>query len=159
MTDSENDKKKRKANRKKAIAVWNRRIAWVMLPSLLLSTFAVYAASSNWLPNLMNFGIATSLIFILLLFIHTIFSVYLFGFPELKWQIRVVHIYVGYSIFIFTMISQSIIGIEPYHNIFYALNWLFIIVHITLSIRFMLKRNWKRKPEPSLAFRGKGNQI
>ena len=155
MTDSENDQKKRIANRKKAIAVWNRRVAWVMVPSLLLTTFAVYAASSGWLLNLMNLGIVTSLIFILLLFIHTIFSVYLFGFPKLKWQIRVVHIYVGYSIFIFTMISQSFIGIEPYHNIFYALNWLLIIVHITLSTRFMVNRNWKRKPEPSLAFRGK----
>ena len=157
MTDSENDKKKRRAARKKTVAVWNRRVAWVMVPSLLLSTFAVYAASSGWTPSLMNLGIVTSLIFILLLFIHTIFSVYLFGFPKLKWQIRVVHIYVGYSIFIFTMISQSIIGIEPYHNIFYAVNWLLIIVHITLSTRFMLKRNWKNKPEPSLAFRGKGN--
>lgn len=122
---------------------------------LLVSTFAVYAAKSGWLPGLKIFGVVSSLIFILLLFVHSFFSVYLFGFPRFKWQVRVVHIYIGYAVFIFTMLSQTLIGFEPYHNITYALNWLFIAAHVALSTRFMLKRNIKRQPEPSLKFRGK----
>lgn len=145
------------AKRKKSIAVWNRRLAWITLPMLLVSTFAVYAAQ-GWMPNLMTFGVVTSLVFIALLLVHSFFSVYLFGFPRFKWQIRVVHIYIGYGIFIFTLLSQSLIGFEPYHNIFYALNWAFIAVHVALSTRFMLKRNIKRQPEPRLKFYGEENK-
>ena len=129
------------------MAVWNRRLAWVTLPMLLVSTFAVYL-----LPNFKTFGVIASLIFIVLLFVHSFFSVYLFGFPRFRWQIRVVHIYIGYAIFVCTFVSQSIIGFEPYHNIFYALNWIFIIAHVALSTRFMLKRNVKKQPEPELSF-------
>ena len=147
--NEESIKKAKRAARKKLIAVWNRRLAWITLPLLLISTFAVY-----WMPNLKSIGIWSSMIFILCLLLHSFFSVYLFGFPRFKWQIRVVHIYIGYAVFVLTMISQSIIGFEPYHNIFYALNWIFIVAHVALSTRFMFKRNIKRHPEPSLNFRG-----
>jgi hypothetical protein len=149
--------RKRKAGRKQKIAVWNRRLAWITLPMLLISTFSVYSAQWNWFPALLTFGIITSLIFIIVLFAHSGFSVYLFGFPKFKWQIRILHIYIGYGIFVFTMISQSIIGFEPYHNIAYAINWLFIIGHVALSTRFMLKRNVKKKPETELEFYTGGN--
>ncbi len=102
----------------------------------------------------MSLAIISSTIFILFFFVHTIFGVYLFGFPKFKWQIRVVHIYVGYLLFIFTIVSQAIIGVEPYHNIAYGLMWLFLITHVSLSFRFMLKRNYKKDVEPSLSFRG-----
>jgi hypothetical protein len=152
---SQNEESTKKANRakqKKQIAVWNRRLAWVTLPMLLISTFAVYA-SRDWMTNLKNFGVWSSMVFILCLFVHSFFSVYLFGFPRFKWQVRVVHIYIGYAVFIFTIISQSIIGFNPYYTIFYVMMWIFIIAHISLSTRFMLKRNVKKKPEPELFFR------
>jgi len=150
---------KNRAVRKKNIAVWNRRLAWVTLPLLLISTFAVYAANYNWLSGLKKFGLITSLIFILLLLTHSAFSVYLFGFPKLKRNIRVAHIYIGYAIFIFTLISQSIIGFEPYHNIAYGLNWIFITAHVALSTRFMFKRNLKKTPEPELTFYTGGSLL
>lgn len=154
--NEESIKKTKRSARKKRIAVWNRRLAWITLPLLLISTFAVYA-SKDWMPNLKSVGIWSSMIFILCLLLHSFFSVYLFGFPRFKWQIRVVHIYIGYAVFICTMISQSIIGFEPYHNIFYALNWVFIIAHVALSTRFMLKRNVKKQPEPELSFRSESS--
>lgn len=102
----------------------------------------------------MTTAVVSSMVFILLFFAHTIFGVYLFGFPKLRWQIRVVHIYVGYLLFIFTILSQSIIGVEPYHNIAYGLMWVFLTIHVCLSFRFMFKRNYKKNAEPSLSFRG-----
>lgn len=148
---------KNRAARKKKIAVWNRRLAWATLPLLLVSTFAVYAAKYDWISHLKMFGAITSLIFILLLLTHSAFSVYLFGFPKLRKNIRVAHIYIGYAIFVFTLISQSIIGFEPYHNISYALNWIFIAAHVALSTRFMVKRNFKKTPEPELQFYTSGS--
>lgn len=140
-------------NRKKQIAVWNRRLAWVTFPLFLISTIATYLFKAEIYPGLKSLAVYLSMIFILCFFIHTIFGTYLFGFPKLKWQIRVVHIYIGYLLFIFTMISQSI-SVEPYHNVAYGVMWLFLIAHVSLSFRFMFKRNVKRNVEPSLNFRG-----
>ncbi len=141
-------------NRKKQIAIWNRRLAWITFPLFLISTIVTYLYSGKIYPELKNLAIYSSLLFILCFFAHAIFSVYLFGFPKFKWQIRVVHIYIGYLLFVFTMLSQAIIGVEPYHNIAYGLMWMFLIAHVSLSFRFMLKRNVKKNAEPSLNFRG-----
>lgn len=132
--------------------MWNRRLAWFTLFVLLLMTFSVYADKYQWVTGLKTIGIVSSLVFILMLLTHAFFSVYLFGFPKFKPQIRVSHIYIGYGIFIFTFLSQTIIGFEPYHTVAYSLNWLLIIVHVGLSTRFMLKRNFKKKPEKELSF-------
>lgn len=141
-------------NRKKQIAVWNRRLAWITFPLFLISTVSTYLAMTKIYPDLMGVAGISSIIFILFFFAHTIFSVYLFGFPKFKWQIRVIHIYIGYLLFVFTLVSQSIIGFEPYHNIAYGLMWIFLLAHVSLSFRFMFKRNFKQKAEPSLDFRG-----
>lgn len=143
-----------RATRKKTIAVWNRRLAWVTLPLFLISTISTYLATSKVYPELMGLAVVSSMVFILCFFIHTIFAVYLFGFPTFKWHIRVAHIYIGYLLFVFTILSQAIIGVEPYHNIAYSIMWLFLIAHVSLSFRFVIKRNFKKNPEPSLGFRG-----
>ncbi len=150
---SQNELSKNRPSKKKQIAAWNRRLAWVTLFVLVVmnvSTYANHYKSVDWLTTT---SIISSVVFILLLLIHSGFSVYLFGFPKFKLQIRVVHIYIGYLLFIFTFISQSI-SIEPYHKITYAIMWMFLIAHVTLSFRFMLKRNVKKQPEQSLRFRG-----
>jgi hypothetical protein len=141
-------------NRKKQIAVWNRRLAWVTLVVLIVMNVSVYADYYKLVDWLKTTGIISSILFILLLFIHAGFSVYLFGFPKFKWQIRVVHIYIGYLVFIFTMLSQSIPFPQPYRLILFTLMWISIVAHVALSIRFAIKRNIKKQPETSLAFRG-----
>jgi hypothetical protein len=140
-------------NKKKTIAIWNRRLAWVTLLVLIVMNVSTYANHYKLVDWLMTTSIISSVVFILLLLIHSGFSVYLFGFPKFKWQIRIVHIYIGYLLFIFTFVSQSI-SIEPYHISTYAIMWVFLIAHVTLSFRFMIKRNVKKQPEPSLTFRG-----
>lgn len=122
-------------------------------------TFSIYADKYQWFTGLKNIGTALSVVFIPMLLMHSFFSIYLFGFPKFRWQIRIFHIYIGYGIFIFTLTSQSIIGIEPYHSIAYLLNWLLIIVHVGLSTRFMLKRNFKKQPEKELPFYTGGKII
>ena len=140
------------AARKKKFAVWNRKLAWITLFILVVMNISVYADYYQWVTWLKLIGIITSAIFTLLLLIHSGFSVYLFGFPKFKWKIRVVHIYIGYFLFVFTFLSQSIIGFEPYHIIAYTLNWIFVVAHVALSIRFAIKRNVKKQPVPELTY-------
>jgi uncharacterized membrane protein len=139
-------------NRKKQIAVWNRRLAWVTFPLFLIMMISSYLYVDY--PSLKMTAAISSMIFILGFFIHTIFGVYLFGFPKLKWQIRVIHIYLGYLVFVVTMLSQGVIRTEPYYRISYVLMIVLVLAHVALSFRFMFKRNYKRNVEPSLNFRG-----
>ena len=151
---SQNEISVRRPIRKKLIAAWNRRLAWVTVFVLVVMNVSVYADYFGLVTWLRTTGVVSSIIFILLLLVHSAFSVYLFGFPRFKWRIRVVHIYIGYCLFITTFLSQLIIGFEPYHIISYTLNWILILAHVALSTRFMLKRNVKGQPGPLLDFRG-----
>ena len=102
----------------------------------LTGTGSYYLAVWQIYPDLKTFAGISSLMFIPLFFAHSLFSVYLFGFPKFKRQIRVVHHYIGYVLFVFTLVSNSLIGLEPYHVIAYFIMWAFLIAHISLSIRF-----------------------
>ncbi len=149
---SQNELSINRAARKKKIAVWNRRLAWITLVILIVMNISVYADYYQWVTWLKLTGIISSTIFTLLLLIHSGFSVYLFGFPKFKLKIRVIHIYIGYFLFVFTFLSQSIIGFEPYHIIAYTFNWIFVVSHVALSIRFAIKRNVKKQPVPELTY-------
>jgi predicted MFS family arabinose efflux permease len=141
-------------NKKKTIAIWNRRLAWITLVVMVVMNISTYADYFKWIDGLKTTSIVSSTVFLLLFLIHSFFSVFLFGFPKFKWQIRVVHIYIGYCLFIFTLLSQSLISFEPYHIILFTLMWISIVAHVALSIRFAIARNVKKQPEPSLTFRG-----
>jgi hypothetical protein len=75
---------------------------------------------------------------------------YFYGIPRLRANIRAIHVYIGYGVFIFTMVSQSLIGMEPIHMITYVINWAFIAAHIVLSFRFMLQRVRRTNVDPML---------
>lgn len=139
-------------NRKKQIAVWNRRLAWVTLPLFVIMMISSYLYPDY--PSLKQTAAISSMLFLLCFFVHTIFGVYLFGFPKFKWQIRVIHIYLGYLLFVVTMLSQGVIKTEPYYRISYILMIVLVLAHVALSFRFMFKRNFKRNEIPSLNFRG-----
>ena len=98
---SQNELSINRAAKKKKIAVWNRKLAWITLFILVAMNISVYADYYEWVTWLKLTGIISSTIFTLLLLIHSGFSVYLFGFPKFKWKIRVVHIYIGYFLFVF----------------------------------------------------------
>lgn len=135
--------------RKRQVAIGNRALAWVIFVSLTIDTIAVYGPSigivwDRWVH------LTFSNIYILLFFVHAVASLYFYGVPRLQSHIRVVHIYIGYGVFLFTMVSQSLIGVEPIHIITYVINWVFIGAHILLSFRFMLQRVRRQQLDPML---------
>jgi hypothetical protein len=136
-------------DRKRKLAHVNRWMAWIMAPILVIGTLAYYQKGlglniASWVSPAFNNG------FIVLFFIHAIASFYFYGVPKPKTNIRVAHVYIGYGVFIFTMISQSLLHIEPIHMITYGIMWVFIGAHLILSTRFMLKRVTKQRQDPML---------
>ena len=137
--------------RKRRLAVYNRYLAWVMVPTLLIGTLAYYQRGLGIaLPGWMNSFFNT--LFIVQFFVHATASLYFYGVPRPKAHIRVAHVYIGYGVFLFTMVSQSLLGVEPIHMITYVVNWLFILAHLALSVRFMLQRVRRKKQDPLLDF-------
>ena len=94
--------------------------------------------------------IYASNIYLMFFFVHAVASLYFYGIPKLHAHIRTAHVYIGYGVFIFTMVSQSLIGVEPIHMITYVIKWGFIAAHIVLSFRFMLQRVRKGHVDPML---------
>ena len=136
-------------NRKRKLTWVNRWMAWIMFPMLVIGSLAYYQKNlglsfASWVSPVFNNA------FIVLFFIHAVASFYFYGVPKLKANIRVVHVYIGYAVFVFTMISQSLLHVEPIHMITYVINWLFIGAHIALSTRFMLKRVLKQRQDQLL---------
>ncbi|MEI7772257.1 MAG: hypothetical protein WCI67_19865 [Chloroflexales bacterium] len=136
--------------RKRRLAVGNRYMAWVMAPLLIVGTLAFYRQPLGLTFLTKTIDSTANSAFLILFFIHATASFYFYGVPRPKPNIRVVHVYIGYGVFIFTMISQSFLHTEPLHIITYVLNWVFIGAHIALSIRFMLKRVTRQKQDPML---------
>lgn len=152
MLTAGQDKAKARAARKKRIAVWNRRLAWVVFPVLAVGSALFYTPLAKlWPLGGMVGMILINAIFTPLFLVHAAFSVYLFGFPKFRRNIRVYHIYIGYAVFLFTFTSQALIGVEPFHKIFFGLNWGFIILHVILSTRFMSQRRGTTRRDPELA--------
>jgi hypothetical protein len=146
--------------RKRASASWNRWLAWIIFVTLTVDTIAYYGAhfddkalyaaakaaqSSAYLTH-----IYASNIYLMFFFVHAVASLYFYGIPRLHAHIRTIHVYIGYGVFLFTMVSQSVIGMEPLHMITYVINWAFIAAHIVLSIRFALQRLRKAQIDPLL---------
>lgn len=136
--------------RKRRLAIGNRWLAWAMAFVLLVGTLAYYREPWGllmipaWVDPLFNNS------FLILFFVHATASFYFYGVPRPRPNIRVAHVYIGYGVFVFTMLSQSLIGVEPIHMITYVINWLFIGMHMLVSMRFLVKRVTRQKQDPML---------
>jgi len=116
--------------RKRTSAIWNRGLAWVIFVTLTVDTICyygpgfdnreIYAAAKTAMSSVYLTNIYASNIF-LMFFLHAVASLYFYGIPKLHAHIRTVHVYIGYGVFIFTMVSQSLIGVEPIHMITYVI--------------------------------------
>lgn len=137
--------------RKRKFAIFNRYLAWVTTVSLIISMIYTYRKQIGIdLPSWI--GMVFTLLYIFPLFIHAFASFYFFGLPRFRNHIRVVHIYIGYAVFISMMIYLSVGSKEPLHMITYGINLAFIVAHVVLSTRFMLKRISRQKQDPMLDY-------
>jgi ABC-type branched-subunit amino acid transport system ATPase component/ABC-type branched-subunit amino acid transport system permease subunit len=132
-------------SRKRVVGVRNRQLGWVTLPLLLAVTILTWAkprwSEPDWLvPTTNNFFTAC-------LVSHAIASMYLFGLPRPRARRQVVQVYLGYAVLLFTLSSQSLIGVEPIHSILIAPLWLLISAHVM----FGLRNWWLRRDRTSKA--------
>ncbi|MCW1969289.1 MAG: hypothetical protein KIH69_014350 [Anaerolineae bacterium] len=79
-------------------------------------------------------------VFFLLIFVHAFAALYLYGVPEYKKNIRVIDIYIGFSLFVVLLANRSFIYVSPLNTITRALMYLPIVVHVLFNINFAIQR-------------------
>ena len=124
-------------SRKQKIVRWNRMSAWIVLP------FMVIGQILYMIPSTQTIGSYMQIIWLLFWFIHAVLSFYLYALPKPKANLRVFHIYLGYATFVFTMISQSLFGMDDIKRIFDILMWASIAVHVALAVYYYNQRKQK----------------
>lgn len=145
--------------RKGRMARANRWLGWV--------TFTCFAlpAVSGWLNSLGlpflpdSFTGAMSVAFWVLIFLHAIAGVYLYGLPEWSRNLRIVHMYLGFSVFAFILANRSLVFVPPFNQITAALMWVPILAHVGLGARFLVQRVIGKMWDPPLRFYTGGQVV
>lgn len=138
---------------KHKVAHWNRRLGWFTFPTLVIGSLLYYGPRQGWLDIPKWPGDAITGIFTIAFLVHSAFAWYLFGFPRPSTHIRIVHIYIGYVVFVFTMLSQGLVGKGWLHDVTYGIMWVVVLAHVALSTRFALQRRARAIKDPELALR------
>ena len=95
-----------------------------------------------------------------LIFLHALAALYLYGIPQFSnSNLRIIDIYVGFSIFFFIFVDRSFVPVESISRITSGLIWLPVIIHMVFSIRFFLQRLLRKAWDSPLPYYTGGKMI
>ena len=129
----------RTAQRKRWVTMHNRRLGWVTLVWMAFATVSSWAEPRWDLPKWVAF--TANNLFTVNLVLHGVMSAYVYRMPRPRSNPRIVQVYLGYGLALFTVTSQSLIGVEPMHSVLFAILWLFIVAHVAMAIGSVQARN------------------
>lgn len=127
----------------------NRLIGWALLPVLLLAAISfTYRESSTLVEVAAN---VFSYLLIVLTFLHSGISFYVFGGVRPRVTLRVFHVYFGYLTFILVMMSQTTInGPSTFHIVTSVLMYIAIVGHTVMGLRYHVLRKRMQRESPEL---------
>lgn len=146
-------------NRKAKAAVINRWLGWLTFICMAAPPVTQMLQNRNGtaFPGWITAVLPT--LFWLLIFVHAFISVYTYGLPEYKKHLRVIDMYIGFSVFAFLLLNRSFVFVEQLKDITSALVWLPVALHILFGIRFLLQRVLKKEWDTPLTYYIGGNAI
>ncbi len=125
--------------RKRRVQILNFVLGWITLGCVSVMALDDLQAYTG-IPIAKSTGDLFTGIFFLLIFIHAFAALYLYGVPEYKKNVRVIDIYVGFSLFVVLLANRSFIYVSPLNTITRALMYVPIVIHIVFSIIFAVQR-------------------
>lgn len=121
--------------RRQRAGVVSRRVGWLLLPFVLASTTLYYAVGDGllvtWIATIGVISLST---------LHTVLSFYVYGIVRPRMTVRVLHVYLGYALFVLVVVSQTNLEHEPLHTVLTALMYAAIVGHVVLAARVSLQR-------------------
>jgi hypothetical protein len=129
-----------KAQKRQSIAKYNRWLGWFSI-LLVIGAYTTDAIRDND-PDAVASWIDITLQSLvgLVPLIHAGLSMYLFGFPRFDPNVKVIHIYIGYSVLLAILISQSLIGTGAIYGIMTVVMYILILVHVVLGTQSWMQR-------------------
>jgi len=140
MNSIEQTKTNSSSNLKKQITYIDRLTAWLAIPLLAAATFVYF------IPAMPSWAKGFNLVFQILFVSHTILSIYRFRLPRFNGSNKTIQVYSGYGILLTVILNMILYGQEPYATLVFWANWLFVAVHIVISVRFWLNRRKGKQP-------------
>lgn len=95
---------------------------------LIGATIVFYA------PSLPNWTKTFNILFQIAFISHTIFSLYIYGFPPFRRTVKSLQIYSGFGIFITVVLNIVFNQQVLLASILFWLNWFFVFIHISLAV-------------------------
>ena len=127
----------------------NRLVGWLLLPVLLVATISWHFQSLSGAVRVI--ADIFQWLLIVLTFVHSGISFYVFGGVRPRATLRVFHVYFGYLTFVLVMISQSTInGPRILHLSTSVLMYVAILGHTVMGLRYQVLRKRAQRDTPDL---------
>ena len=96
-------------------------------------------------------------LFWIMIFMHSIAALYLYGIPLLKKNLRIVNLYLGVAMLALIFVDRSISRFETAEKIVAALMMIPAVLHSLIGVRLFLQRLLRKQWDPPIPFYTGGN--
>jgi hypothetical protein len=143
--------------RKERMRIANIFMGWAVLLGAIAVTWssnpALFGPAPDWMANL------GKSVYFIGIFLHAFASVYLYGVPTLKPNIRVIDMYSGFAVFGVILINRTLVNVPALADITWLLMWLPITLHLLLGLWFATQRVTRKTVNPRLKYYLGGNVV
>ncbi len=142
-----------RTERKRSITRWNRRLGWLLVVTFPLSYGTAWlsdrfpdGSAGSWLSLL---DVLAQVVGTIVLLTHAAYSFFVFGFPAPRLTLRSVNGYLAYLVLLVYLLSQVAVGVEPQHVVLTIVAFVFIGLHVLISV--VLRNQRGTRDDPDLA--------
>lgn len=96
-------------------------------------------------------------LFWIMIFLHSIAAMYLYGIPMLKKNLRIINMYLGLAMLALIFVNRSIAVFPAVEKITAALIMIPAMLHSLISVRLFLQRLFRKKWDEPIPFYTGGN--
>lgn len=96
-------------------------------------------------------------LFWIMIFLHSIAAMYLYGIPMLKKNLRIINMYLGLAMLALIFVNRSIAVFPAVEKITAALIMIPAVLHSLISVRLFLQRLFRKKWDEPIPFYTGGN--
>lgn len=141
------------ADRKGRMRKANLIVGWFTLAGVILATLEEVAGAPATL------GTIGKSVYFIGVFLHFFAGLYLYGVPVFKPNLRVVHMYAGFAVFLVTLVNRTVVNNAALASATWMIMWAPLAIHIALGVWFAVQRATGRAVNRPLTFYLGGNVI
>jgi len=151
------DRQQIEVNRKLRMQLVDRLVGWFTMFCYFFPLIGRYLNSQGWTN--FNEGLMQTFgnLFWIMIFLHSIAALYLYGIPLFKKNLRIVNLYLGLAMLALIFIDRSVSRFEALESIMSTLIMIPAILHALIGVRLFLQRLFRKKWDEPIPFYTGGN--